>query len=387
MYSWFLYLFLISTSAYGLIVTNNSSDGDGDESIVTSNSSSIGSNYNDSRNYQYNDTNCDESKCVSWGLNQNFGYSVSCYTGHWYPMACSDGYVPWIVPTEEPVINSDVMWYMDTWLSSIQYGETEIQERYYYFTCCPPVPDVVLSDKMVGIDNNATNVTRHCSDPFDVSDEEIIISTNTTLCIDNVERPYPRTMAGTVGDVMCCDSNIENNNTEEERNYLNDIDCVQFRNNHDFRPAYQINFYGMIAPIYCHNQDEYHEFKYPRIINDPSAVALLSNNNRGILYECCKRESYPPILPFVKDTAFATTIYPQIAISIVAVVVCAIVIIALTPPLWETILCNKREGTSQSTIQSSSQEPSYSSYNLYLVYLNIPDLLLNVSEKMSYVMM
>ena len=131
---------------------------------------------------------------------------------------------------------------------------------------------------MVGVNNTTATVTRHCSDPIHVSNEEMVIGNNATLlCMDNIERPNPRLMFGLFGSgVICCDSESEDNNTEEEkRNYLNDIDCVQFRRNNGFRPAYQHNFYEAITPIYCHNQDEYHEFKYPRIIDDPSVVNLL----------------------------------------------------------------------------------------------------------------
>ena len=259
-----------------------------------------------------------------------------------------------------------------------------MQEWYYYFTCCPPVLlDNALSDEMVGVNNTTATVTRHCSDPINVSNEEMVIGNNTTLCMDIIERPNPRLMFGLFGSgVICCDSESEDNNTEEEeRNYLNDIDCVQFSRNIDFRPAYQHNVYDSIAPIYCRNQDEYHEFKYPRIIDDPSVVNLLSSY--GIPYECCKTESNPLVLPFVKDTAFAWTIYPQIVVSILAIIVCIIVIFALTLPLWKRIIRSERDGNTRSTTRTPSPEPSYSNYNLYIVYLLIPDLLLNVSETFS----
>ena len=93
-FTYLLFLWSTGCSVHGLIVTNSSGGGDGNQQDVTRNS------------YLYTDNTCDESKCVGWGLAESFGWSMTCYTGHRYPMACRDGYVPLIVPTE-PIIYSD----------------------------------------------------------------------------------------------------------------------------------------------------------------------------------------------------------------------------------------------------------------------------------------
>jgi hypothetical protein len=62
--------------------------------------------------------------------------------------------------------------------------------------------------------------------------------------------------------------------------------------------------------------------------------------------------------------------YAIIAISSIAVIFCMLLIIALLIPLLKDL--------------NTPSEPAFSSYNLYLIYLAIPDLLLNLYLVITY---
>ncbi|OEU12063.1 hypothetical protein FRACYDRAFT_244269 [Fragilariopsis cylindrus CCMP1102] len=75
----------------------------------------------------------------------------------------------------------------------------------------------------------------------------------------------------------------------------------------------------------CSNKDLYSEFQFPRKVE--------KTNSYGIqYYECCKTGSKVP--PFIDDYTFKETVYPQIALSTVAVLSLLLLITALFIPLW-----------------------------------------------------
>ena len=93
------------------------------------------------------------------------------------------------------------------------------------------------------------------------------------------------------------------------------------------------------------------------------------------------------------------TVYPLIVVSTIAVFVCLLLILALLIPLFLNLkkkmkqtrdeIANKstrtrsttrtNSNTSVNRRQQNTSVPSYGSYDLYLVYLAIPDLILNIT--------
>ncbi|OEU06015.1 hypothetical protein FRACYDRAFT_256861 [Fragilariopsis cylindrus CCMP1102] len=285
---------------------------------------------------------CDESKCVSTGLSwEYFNNSFTCYAEvgdyalyHSANMMCADGYQPEIVENE-PIVYSDFY----------------PGDPYYYFTCCPPKPQ---SD---------AKISRHCSNTtlsigFD----------NNMICEDN-NRPYPRRMKNStylseyddsVESYICCDS-IANQPT----NFLNDIECVPYQNKNYEKIPLDIynNEYGNIYPIYC---------------ADPEIGFQYFNENGN----CCKTEQRKFV--FKNDNLFKATLYPQIFLSAIAVIVCTILIVSLLIPLWLHLKiqsASAKGSTNRTTnrkLRQSAASSTYSSYNLYLVYLAFPDFILNM---------
>jgi hypothetical protein len=160
--------------------------------------------------------------------------------------------------------------------------------------------------------------------------------------------------------------------------------------------------YGHIFPISCNNKGIYSEFQFPRLVE--------KTNPYGIqYYKCCKTGSKTD--PYVQNNSFKITVYPQIAVSAVAVLSLFILITALIIPLCLHVLRGNGDLTKNNTtsntsssqyssqIISSEKRPTltehpttgsyrrssqgsiqtpFSGYNLYLVYLAIPDIILNI---------
>jgi hypothetical protein len=260
-------------------------------------------------------------------------------------------------------------------LDSFQYYTIDTIVSYQYFTCCPP--DLPLN----------VNVDRHCSNSWTTlvvaSSEEIDLNDNSTMICEDENQPYPRTMAN-IGasreSFTCCDSMIEQ--FHKRINFLDETECVPFRNK-VHTPIWVGNLYGRIYPIACNNEDIYSEFQFPRKVE--------KTNPYGIqYYECCKTGSTTP--PFINDSKLKITVYPQIAISTLAVLSCVILIAALLTPLWLRGIRANHESTdnnnnnnndrNKSTVvnrtTNSSTEPAFSGYNFYLVFLTIPDIIPNI---------
>jgi hypothetical protein len=147
------------------------------------------------------------------------------------------------------------------------------------------------------------------------------------------------------------------------------------------------NQYGIIQPATCGVQND--NIRFPRL-NEYN-----NTDSYYHYYNCCKTGPDSP--PFILDSAFNRTIYPQIAISAIAVISSMVLIIALLIPLFIPLLTKLRSQTSQPTDMNTdngpgnthiasqvTRAPAYSSYNLYLVYLAIPDLILNLYLLIMY---
>ena len=175
---------------------------------------------------------CDESKCVSTGMGRDFNLSFTCYTDdddYYYPMMCADGFKPRVVESEPPAFSD--MSNDDYWAS----------KSYQYFTCCPPK----LSAE--------TNVNRHCSDPIVNSIESINNNGTSMICNDDT-RPYPREMKTReeVESYMCCDSAENTTST----NFLDEIECVPYRNKLYQEAIALNNWYGKITRMTCDFPDD-----------------------------------------------------------------------------------------------------------------------------------
>lgn len=339
---------------------------------------------------------CDESKCVSKGNSESFGGSFTCYgddDGLFQPRMCSDGFLPIIVEDEPPI-----------------YGiENGVPLR--YFTCCPPVLPRSSLISSIG-------ATRQCSDPVRVGADD---STNPDIACDNQDthkqpkKMNPATIKSfnpigtlraveTIDFFLCCDDSLSTTVDEDAGNatailHTNDLDeeeveCVPYRNDL-YEPATVQNRIGAIEEVSCNLEG----FSVPRLIDDDGGS---SSPQR---YQCCANGTAMP--PFVQDSIFASNTYPIIALNCIAALASGIVVVALLIPLFLQLKDGSyqreqhRTGRQQSSsLQAPSslwrsshtsapqttpprppstlprdKAPSFSTYNLYLVYLALPDLL------------
>ena len=359
------------------------------------------------------DAKCDESKCVSYshGLTDIFGYSPTCYADHiMYPMMCSHGYIPHIIDTE-PSINNGV-YQLGT--LTVGCGDADAdadadadQEcygiSYQYFTCCPPsLPLDINVSRHCSNSSSVANVASSSSSSSSSSSAAVVVadinnnnsssSSNSTMVCEDENRQYPREMTNINGfreSFVCCDSIIEHTNNDTINFLLNETECVPF-STASYRPSVAMNIYGRIRPVFCDNENIYSDFRFPRIVKITNYVGIYYFYH----YECCKTGSNVP--PFIADTTFKKTIFPQIAVSSIAVISCILLITALIIPLWlhvrekresantrtrvnSSLDTNPRTGSNRSRIQgTTTMQSSFSGYNLYLVYLAIPDMILNI---------
>jgi len=270
---------------------------------------------------------CDESKCVSGDLGYHHNYSFTCYGNELFkPLMCADGYQPRIVESE-PLLYEEL--------------------PYTYFTCCPP--DI----------STEIQIARNCSNPFvdDVfefaTDDGIDDDSIGMMLCSNDTRSYPRRMkSNRFTSYMCCDSGSDENKTID---FLDDTECVPYHN----------ELYEQMYTSKASCNFPVGEFQFPHIISEA----------RGI-WKCCKTRPAPPILQ--EDYEFKMTMYPQIAISFIAVVSCVIMILGLSIPLLMQFKNQKTQRTQQTHQRARGLETRYSTYNLYLVYLAIPNLVLNL---------
>lgn len=170
---------------------------------------------------------------------------------------------------------------------------------------------------------------------------------------------------------LCCDGNNDNNNYRndtvvEERNFLDETECVPYRNNY-YQPSIIHNQYGSLPFISCDFSNG--DFPFPRPLGNDKAPNNILNNGR---YQCCR--TGPAIQTiFVEDSAFKITLYLPIVFSCIVVVTSSIMFIGLLHPL----LIQLKNGSFQRMSQrrsyrrsdTSNEQSVYSTYNLYLVYL------------------
>ena len=362
---------------------------------------------------------CDESKCVSLGLSEHWS-TFTCFANtEWFPMMCSDGFQPRIVPEEPPLWdNSNVPGMYSTSLPAIGWAGP-----YYYFTCCPPTLPAL------SLQRHCSNATRIRVDHLTNSSNKTQHMMNTTMnCTNDPQRSYPRIMNTHYGNIgeqlfgayMCCDSPSPSLSSSSAsiltprhgKNYLDDIECVPYVDDAFVTGSFK-NMYGGLLAVQCNVTN----FTHPNILLDSGNNKIINgwNNNHVNHYECCQtRNDTTSSGSFLQDSAFALSVYPQIVMSSIAIVFCLVFILALSIPLVLPILPKIKEDKRRRRCEQQQEEEvaeieemersgsrdenrgmsakrrrrggtpapvittSYSTYNLYLVYLAIPDFINNV---------
>ena len=277
-------------------------------------------------------------------------------------MMCSDGFLPMIAEDEPPYITAGVD--RNIFMS--------------YFTCCPPQHNT--SDK-------TNDATRHCSDPITApinvgaNDDE----SADAICELQDTRKYSRQMnsspmalltsSGTQvltkkDSFLCCDSKLSvdddyENNTTIMTNFLDDLECVPYHNTLYEASMVHPNQVGLIHPITCNYPEGEFQFPFSRSFDEGTYNDVLSTGR----YQCCKNG--PALPPFVKDSALRMSVYPVFILYWIAAFLSAIVALGLCIPLLIELKNKKFRGPSR----SRGRNQHYSTYNLYLVFLALLDLI------------
>jgi len=381
-----------------------------DKNNVDDDNSLNDTSYLDYSNY------CDESKCVSSLFvsrkqgggsynnenNNNNNDKVPtfmCYAEGGkgiLPFACAEGYEGFVVENEPPFLYEG--------------------ENLFYYTCC--------HSSLV-----ALSYQRHCSNTIVIgnNDEEEGGSNNrgeTNLCSDGSnssvtsefddsspkKKKYLRNMTRTYGHLesyICCDEELlqpNDNNTSLGgiNNFFDDddddVDCVPYLciDIFDYN-CISKNRYGVLETMTCKDTLYDGIFIYPKVV-----VATTTNNNNEIRFECCKTGTETHLLP-TNTQAFKLTYGIQLVLSSITLVFLLVLTIGLLRPLVMKALlkCKKSEETTTPSASSTTlattttrsfrrrrqsqqlrdqqkQQQPYGAYNLYLVYLLLPDLVSNI---------
>ena len=336
---------------------------------------------------------CDESKCVSRVVNvtqtgvdnedddDNYKFSYNCWAagrGTLRPFSCADGYegVPVSEESQPPI-----------WTNN---------EENYYYTCCPPnLPNITIA---------TTNIMRHCGDPILVQQQTTEDSQG--ACQDNETFPFPRNMTFANGNedmYVCCDDSLSldddrndndnDNDNETMTNFLSEVECVPYYcDDPRWRDCVVANSWGRLEPMDCDSTDSV--FQYPGIVR---------TIGKGTLFECCRTESSTRYF-VATSTGFKATIYVQLTISAIGLIVTLIIVLSLIlPPIVHIFnkkksseegsngrkrrgrnavnrqgASNRHGGVARGTTVASRQRQQqlrFNAYDLYVVFLAIPDMI------------
>ena len=350
---------------------------------------------------------CDESRCIGRTIGE-FLPGYSCWgegPNELNPYACSDGYVGIPVDSQPPM-----------------FDEGQFLK---YYTCCPPSYAAELAQ-----DSKSDSLRRHCSDPIDYEpgQDEIV-------CNDPVLQ-YPRNNnknghfwhslrnpGVTSESYVCCDVELPTTELQEEgqksdsivieasKSYYDEVDCVLSCDPDFLYDCFAENKYGLLWPMGC--DDPNGIFIEPKIIGKGYAMG-----GRRFFYKygCCRAGMGTG--PFIQDDAFNQTVWPQLILSILGVITSVLLIVGLllsffygdteevkspvtkvnasaltsstssgTPMDSRRTVGSrigsifKRRSTESRSMRSSRRKGkpnANGAYNAYLVYLAVPDLILNV---------
>jgi len=328
---------------------------------------------------------CDESKCLSTGLMPADGsgddpFLFNCYAqgpATLYPYLCADDYIGVRIEDEDVTPTSDDL---------------------HYYTCCH-------TDQ-----NDEMNPTRECQDPQEADPIEASSKewTPTSACQeDSPPFPYGRKMTQLPGfpvTYVCC--NVDNNDSSHSVSpansasttgvamdgapQLSEIDVDQTTtdgdplpvpvspSNNDVGSEEQISFcqsfpcenctvgnnFLDLETMYCYNDF----YRYPQVVSASGNTAV---------YQCC---SVPPedgvdSSFLVTSPAYRATVWTQFTLALIASFMASLLIASIGRSLY---LAAKKNNSSRNTNQRRTTNSDYSAYNLYLVFLAIPDLAYNL---------
>jgi hypothetical protein len=355
--------------------------------------SNVSSDYYDYGKY------CDESKCVSslltgrrpddsllWlqGLGSLGDATFVCYAQGYeqdpiFPFVCADGYEGHAIKNQPPIVVSG--------------------KNLSYYTCCPPHLYTPSTATSIGSNTNnsssnstSTSLTttpvleRHCSDPktwptvVESNISPSLQETNNSLCdINDIQnRTYVRNMTKDVGHentYMCCNSLLLDD--DKDNGDDTDIDCVPYGCSDIGYNCISNNEYGRMEMMSCSND----VYKYPKEVT-------FDWNRSHIRFDCCKTGDQTLLLP-TSTKAFQETIWLQLIVSLIAFCFSFTLMVSLLLPLILKIkcYCTKSDGDDNVYHQQRRQRRKrkknngleYSSYNLYLVFLAVPDVLVSIN--------
>ncbi len=340
-------------------------------------------------NNNVNQKVCDESKCLSTGLvpaDDGSGLPVAidnpllfnCYAKGpmtLYPYLCLDDYVGVRIEDEEAAASHSDL---------------------HYYTCC-------LQDQI----DEITPPTRECQDPQE-ADPTVASSKDwdpTSACQrDSPSFPYGRKMAQLPGvpiAYMCCNvDNDDSSHSESTTIYpsapvspANSLEngavigkeedaegsaiyvdgptsnssgkeqtpmCVSF----PCQDCIVENNFWDLETMYCYNDF----YRYPHIIKESGNTAF---------YQCCSVPSEDGVDSsfLVTSPAYRATVWTQFTLALVASFMASLLIASIGRSLYLTA---KKNNSTRYTNPRRTVNSDYYSYNIYLVFLAIPDLAYNL---------
>ena len=332
---------------------------------------------------------CNEAKCLSTGLYT--GGMFNCYgqgPNTLFPFICADNFVGL------EVLSEDVA--------------TPDNPNLKYYTCCPPSdikPHVPISQQY-------HQPQRHCEDPHPMGkayDPDI----SSTCASKSSSYPYGRKMtyiSGIPDAYMCCNSNDADdtlyNGMLGGTGYAADSPMPDNMITDDAPPSIM----DQIEPddpvvcysaFWCSSQNctvtnSFFNLQRMNCANDvyhiPKLVEVTGNTGS---YECCSTVEHNLLTTprrrlsldntttsttltnngsfLMNTTAFNATIGTQFVIALIASFISLTLIVAISVSLYKM-----KKKPKPRRRAGRANAPDYSSYNLYLVFLCIPDLIYNI---------
>ena len=360
---------------------------------------------------------CDESKCLSTGLIS--GGMFNCYgqgPGTLFPFICADQYVGVAVPSVDIATRED--------------------PNLKYYTCCPKRD--MTRDNMLPPSFPHVEPQRHCQNPqlmdgTTTSDtSSAVLSAVCAASNSTSAYVYGRAMtyfAGVPECFMCCDTNIYPDDTSDNReNELGAVFEPETDDNAssnglllgdpipDANDQLGVNGVVSVDPIVCYenwcqsqNCTVTNSFFNLQKMNCYSDVfqypELLDTNGNTGTYQCCSSDYHgasrylsssndtnstttPPVHVqgtmhtngsfLMNTTAFNATVWTQFIIAFIAFLISSTLIVAISLSLYKMKKKKSQQTTRGGHHGRRTTGPDYSSYNLYLVFLCIPDFIYNL---------
>ena len=337
---------------------------------------------------------------------------------------CAGNYIG-IPIVNEPTINPEDA------LGSRSLGDMVLgNTTFQYYTCCRPSssssslihqlasspPAIPAPASTTAVDNTTLsttyNIRRHCSNPITIQPNHDMTCNTTGTKYQNFTL-YPRRMYGYIEgfeSYMCCDeppvtppllplhtnddfdAGINDNNASttttttttittgihdayQLSNFIDEVDCVPYCCcESDSIQCTVTNSYGRLEHMYC--DDEI--FQYPHPVETFPLHSTRNWFDSITYFECCKSVSNTNRSLLVQNTpAFFATIYPQIVVSAIGLLLSLTVSVSILMPsilnkirAIKTKMRSNIESHHLATRQQNSaqhDEQSYVAYNLYPV--------------------